>query len=92
MRIDFTKEQYETLLKLVYCWAFMINWPRNKSVLEVDALCDYIFSKAKNFWLDKYVEEVWSMYQESDILEDAVANYINTFTAKIWLGVKLPLE
>ncbi len=51
MQIDFTKEQYLDLLKLVYCGDTMINWA-NKNI---DMLANYIYSFAKDFWCERYI-------------------------------------
>lgn len=55
MQIDFTKEQYLDLLKLVYCGDTMINWSNKNRNIEIDELTSYIYSFAKGFWCERYV-------------------------------------
>lgn len=60
--INFTKEQFEKLLKLVYIGNWVINAnrdgsPENPRKEEYEKLEDYIFSFAKQFGFDKYVDD-----------------------------------
>lgn len=74
MKINFTKEQYETLLKTV----FMGNWVANAFSIQedgnpFDALEEYVFSHAKDFGLGyyaDYVEEADTYYPSQLIEED----------------------
>ncbi len=57
MKIDFTQEQYETLIKAVYLGNWIVNAtdedsPDNK----FDAIERYLLSQAKDFRLEKYVD------------------------------------
>ncbi len=85
MQIEFTKEQYESLLKLIYCWDMMINWPRlfQDRILDFDNLCSYIYSKAKDFWLENHVEywEDKNIYIASNELEynEEINSYIEIY-------------
>lgn len=58
MKIEFTKEQYHALLKLVYCWNVLINDVREPSlrIEYIDNMCSYIYSYAKQFWYEDLVE------------------------------------
>ncbi len=57
MEIAFTKEQYESLLKLVYWGNWMINSARTDDyVKNYEDLEDYILSFATIPGLDKYIE------------------------------------
>jgi len=85
MQIEFTKEQYEKLLKIIYCWDMMINWtrPYDERILDIDNLCSHIYSKAKDFWYESKVD-----YLEEDKLfvasceleaEEELNNYIDNY-------------
>jgi len=58
MEIRLTKEQYENLIKLVYLGNWMINAIRLKDerIKKYDDIEQYIFSFAKAFSLEKYIE------------------------------------
>jgi hypothetical protein len=57
MKIDFTKKQYETLLKLVYLGNWMINAIRTDDrVKKYEEFEQHIFSFAEEFGLEKYIE------------------------------------
>ncbi len=57
MKINFTKAQYETLIKAVYLGNWVVNSTEGETVDEdFDALEEYILSFAKDFGLDQYVE------------------------------------
>jgi len=57
MKIEFTKKQYEILLRLVYFGNWVVNGFRTDDVDE-DAygLEDYLCGKARSLGLDKYVD------------------------------------
>lgn len=62
MPIEFTKEQFVNLLKLVYLGNWLANAnrdgsPENPHKEEYEATEDYIFSFAKQFGFDEYVED-----------------------------------
>jgi hypothetical protein len=58
MKIKFTKEQYENLMKLVYLGEWMANSHRTDDrIKKYDKLQKYIFSFAKDFGLEKYVDD-----------------------------------
>ena len=55
--IEFTKEQFLVLLKAVYLGNWLANAAREgKREEEFDKIEDYIFSKAKEFGFEKYVD------------------------------------
>jgi len=58
MEIKITKEQYENLIKIVYLGNWMINSVRleDERIKKYDDIEQYIFSFAKNFGLERYVE------------------------------------
>jgi len=57
MKINFTKKQYEDLMKLVYLGSWMINSHRTDNVEErYDELEQYILSFSEEFGTENYVE------------------------------------
>lgn len=56
MKINFTKAQYTLLLKAIYLGNWFINAIRDDPIAKYDALEQYIFSFAKEFGLEEYVE------------------------------------
>lgn len=85
MQIEFTKEQYKALLKLTYCWDMMINWPRlhDDRIIDIEDLCSYIYSKAKDFGYEDYVDyskENDRYYCGRKLDEDEdISDYIETY-------------
>jgi hypothetical protein len=62
MKIDFTEEQYEALIKAVYLGNWMVNSADEEpSGAKFDAIEEYILSFAKDFGFEKYVD-----YEEGD--------------------------
>ena len=58
MQIEFTKEQFENLMKLVYLGNWMANAHRTDDIIEkYEDLESYVFSFAKDFGLEKYVDD-----------------------------------
>jgi hypothetical protein len=58
MEIKFTKDQYDSLIKLVYLGNWMINSIRDggKEIKKYDDVEQYIYSFAKEFGLDNLIE------------------------------------
>src|SRR3989344_1830579 len=61
-KIEFTKEQFKALLKLVYLGNWLANAQRdgsneNPNLEEYEAIENYIFSFAKQFGLSEYVDD-----------------------------------
>ncbi len=85
MQIEFTKEQYGNLLKLVYCWNMMINWPRlyEDRIKEIDDISSYFYSKAKDFWCEDSVDywEKEKKYVASREIEsdDEISDYMTNY-------------
>lgn len=90
MQIEFTKEQYELLLKLIYCWNSMINWARlyEDRIVEYDNLCSHIYSKAKDTWFEGLTEywEEENIHTESALLDSdyKIGEYINYYNDDIF--------
>jgi len=58
MKIEFNKEQFENLMKLVYLGNWMANANRTDDRIEkYEDLESYVFSFAKNFGLEEYVDD-----------------------------------
>lgn len=62
MEIEFTKEQFENLLKIVYLGNWMANAIHNGDKddpihKELEDIENYIFSFAKDFGFEKYVDD-----------------------------------
>lgn len=58
MKIEFTKEQFENLMKLVYLGNWMANAHRTDDVIKkYEDLEHYVFSFAGDFGLEKYVDD-----------------------------------
>jgi len=62
IKIGFTKEQFEILLKLIHLGEWMVNANRTGALedpikKEYEAITHYIFSFAKQFGFDKYVDD-----------------------------------
>ena len=61
MKIEFTKEQFEALLKAVYLGNWMANAIHNRTKEDpqdekIEEIEDYVFSFAKEFGFDNYVD------------------------------------
>jgi len=58
MKINFSKKQFENLIKLVYLGNWMINAIRvgDEKIKKYDEIEQYIYSFAKDFGLEKYIE------------------------------------
>lgn len=65
MEIKFTKEQYDSLIKLVYLGNWMINSIRDKGeeIKKYDDIEQYIYSFAKEYGLENLIEYDTQMKQ-----------------------------
>jgi hypothetical protein len=88
MKINFTKEQYETLIKIVYMGNGMVNTADESENNKFTALEEYIFSFAKNFGLEHLVEygETEKTYYPSEKLEEdeEIIEYIQNYDDNIF--------
>ena len=75
-KIEFTKEQYEALLKLVYLGNWLINSHRNLDQIEkkYEEIEQYLFSKSKDFGLDYFSDREESKYPSMDFENDHEIN------------------
>jgi hypothetical protein len=75
MKINFTKKQYEDLMKLVYLGAWMINSHRTDNIEErYEELEQYILSFSEEFGSENYVEfdeELNRFFTTREFEEDA---------------------
>lgn len=104
MQIDFTKEQYENLIKLAMIWESVINW--NKVETEIDRnvtnLKGYILKNAKSIWIDtdynseEETEKTFDMIDE--YLEQEIFNKLiyhlgwRDFLNKFWEAALKKME
>lgn len=84
MKINFTKKQYETLLKAVYLGNWMVNSTDDEPEgNQFDKVEEYICSFAKDFGLEQYVtyDEGDKAYYPSRMLEEdeEVDGYIQRY-------------
>lgn len=85
MKINFTKKQFETLIKMAYVGNWVVNGVRSgrkgdERVKEYDELEEYIFSFAKDFGLEKYVDdEDGEIYPSVDLEDGEVRELIDYY-------------
>lgn len=82
IQIEFTKEQYETLLKMAYMGNWMVNAHREEDVEEeFNQVEEYLFSKTSLFGLDHCSNEetpsIPSAEFEMALLQDPIEEYNN---------------
>lgn len=78
MKINFTKKQFDALMKMIYVGNWTINGVRSgregdEHLEEYDDLQNYICSFAKEFGLEKFVDEIDDKFYPSRELEDGEA-------------------
>lgn len=82
MQITFTKEQYETLIKLAYLGELMVNSIRSEDTMsEFDEMLTYLLSFAKDAGHDRYVQfdEDMKGYIPSEKLEEELHEYVEDY-------------
>jgi hypothetical protein len=89
MKINFTKKQYELLMKIVYMGNGMINTVADETEKnEFDEIEEYIFSFAKDFGFEEYVDydkEEETYYPSQKLEEDEVViDYIQRYDDNIF--------
>lgn len=93
MKIEFTKDQYESLIKLVYLGNWMINAIRvDDRIKKFDDLEQYIYSSAKEIGLDKYIEydtKLKKFFPTKDFEENSeVSQYMDEYDNEaFWDGL-----
>ena len=73
MKIEFTKEQYEQLMKLVHVGNYIINGMRDEEeeIVQYNEIENYINQHAKDFGLNNLVEEEDGKFYPSQELLDS---------------------
>jgi hypothetical protein len=84
MNIELTSDQYKTLLKLMYCGEWVLNCYKtseDKVYRETDKFEQYIFSFAKEFKLEKWIEydDEMDKFFPTAQMEAAFHNYIDKY-------------
>jgi len=87
MQIELSKDQYQTLLKLIYCGEWVLNsykTSEDTTYKETDKFEQYIFSFAKEFNLGKWIEydEQLGKFFPTAAMEDAFHKYIDKYNLK----------
>jgi len=57
MKINFTKEQFKTLMGAVQIANWVVNSQREEALEDYAALTNFVFSHAKDFGLEEYVDD-----------------------------------
>ncbi len=85
--VKYTKEQYESLLELVYLGDWLVNSFRIERVTEFEDLENHLYSFAKDFGLEKLVvlDGETKKYLPANSLEETVTHYIEAYDEdKFW--------
>ena len=87
MNIELTKEQYLTLLKIMYCGEWVLNSYKTKEdkiYKESDELEQIIFSFAKEFKLEKWIEydESSQKYLPTILMEETGSKFLDKYKEK----------
>ncbi|NCO54923.1 MAG: hypothetical protein GW876_05905 [Bacteroidetes bacterium] len=87
MNIELTKNQYQTLLILMYCGEWMLNSYKTKEdeiYKKTDKFEKYIFSFAKEYGFDKWIEydEESGKYFSTDLMDNDLRNYIAKYNKR----------
>lgn len=89
MKINFTKKQYEDLVKLAYLGTWMINAFRTDDTVEkYEELEQYILSFFKDFGMEKYIvfdEELKRFFPTREFEENTdVEQYIDEYNSDVF--------
>src|SRR5258706_5037296 len=83
MDINFTQEQFKTLLKLIYMGHWMLTAHSNKPDKVMDSLASHIYSFAKSAGVGNLVEHdptdglIYPSRQLEDLMTEAIHDYDN---------------
>jgi len=88
MKIELTKNQYKTLLTLMYCGEWVVNSHKtsvDKLSKSTDDLEQLVFSFAKENGLEKWIEydESMKMYFPTADMEDEIHIHIDKYDKKL---------
>lgn len=97
MKIEFTKEQYEALLKIVYLGNWMASSTKETPEREYENIEQYILSFAKDFNLEKFVgfDQKQKSYYPSEEFENStdVVQLIDAYDEyQVWEALVLSLS
>lgn len=87
MNIELTKEQYKTLLTIMYCGEWIINSHKtsdDKTSKKTEDLEQIIFSFAKQAGLEKWIEydkDLKKYFPTAD-MEDKLHSYIDNYNLR----------
>jgi len=87
MKIELTKEQYKTLLTIMYCGEWMLNSYKQKDdnmSQETDDLEQIIYSFAKNEGLERWIEqdsELGKYFPTAD-MEDEIHKFVDIYNLR----------
>ncbi len=90
MKIDFTKEQYGKLVQLLYAGNLLLNDTRNanEKIQEYDEICNYVYSKYKEFESEDIVtyNDEYNMLSLTQQTEKKVLELAQVYNEEIfWL-------
>jgi len=92
MRIEFTKEQFKSLLDLAYLGNWMINSHRSGDIIpEYDDIQTYLFQHCPRFELEELLENLDDGYP-SQAYEEKVSEFIDEYDDEtLWEGLAMNL-
>lgn len=87
MKIDLTKAQYKTSMKIMYCGEWMLNSHKikeDKLYKETDNLEQHIFSYAKDFGVENWFElsSDFVKYFPTQKMERELHKFVDKYDAK----------
>jgi len=87
MNIDLTKTRYQTLLKIMYCGEWVLNSYKvkeDKIYKETDEFEQYIYSFAKEFGFDKWIEydDESGKYFPTALMEGDLHKFIDKYNQR----------
>jgi len=87
MNIDLTKDQYKILLQLMYCGEWVLNSYKTKEdkiYKETEKFEQYIFSFAKEFGFDKWIDydDESGNYYPTALMEDDLHKFIDKYNQR----------
>ena len=87
MKIELTKKQYRTLLMMLYCGEWVLNSYKtreDKIYRETDSFEQYIFSFAKEYGVDNWIEydEGLNRYFPTALMEEKIHKFIDIYNQR----------
>lgn len=92
MRIEFTKEQFKSLLDLAYLGNWMVNSHRTDDLIEkYDELQTYLFQHCPRFEMEELLESLEDGYP-SQTYEEEISEFIDEYDDEtLWEGLAMNL-